>query len=192
MLSSPFSPIDIRTVGLILSDDFSSGASFRECCDIWARDDSIAVSQRADGTYLLRLEHDGRRSKELLEKRTRTYIPQTLCLDERQGFAPIRLSYSASDEKEHPDPFILICTVRWNMQDGIWVPADLSIESRTRGRLLCHYALSFEWLSVNTDIDPALFTADGLGAPVGTPVVDYREAYPREVGRIKGLPGARH
>jgi hypothetical protein len=43
-------------------------------------------------------------------------------------------------------------------------------------------------LSVNRPVEPATFTPDGLGVPGGTPLVDYRAAVPKRLGKIQKSP----
>jgi hypothetical protein len=122
-------------------------------------------------------------------QRGRTYVPLTLWIDEHQGFSPVRLSYSLPPaEPGQPEQVTSDCRVRWKQEAGAWVPTSVRIERRVRGKNSEFCTLSFEWISVNKPIQPELLTPDGLGAPAGTRVVDYREAVPRFVGEVKVQP----
>ena len=170
---------DVRSLGLILWDDLMAGIPFSTSYEIWDKSRWVEVFPEANGIYRLRL---------VLGHRSGTYVPQTLWLDEHQGFSPVRLSYRlASANPDQPDAFNFDCQVRWKQEAGVWVPTSFRIEKRARGRLIEFYALGFEWASVNKPVQRELFTPDGLGVPVGTAVFDYRVAVPRRIGQVKGL-----
>jgi hypothetical protein len=172
------SPVDVRSIGLSLWDDFRAGTPFTVCFEAWDKGSLIRVFPEANGVYRLRLERSGRLG---------TYVPQTLWIDERQGFSPVRLSYIIpTGEPGLPDQLLSECQVRWKDEAGVWVPVSLHFERRVRGHLNEFCALRFEWISVNEPIPPKLFTADGLDVPIGTQVVDHR-AVPPHVGQVKGL-----
>jgi hypothetical protein len=172
-------PVDVRTFGLSLWDDFRAGTPFTACYEAWDKDSLIGVFPEANGIYRLRLERSGRRG---------AYVPQTIWIDKHLGFSPVRLSYIIPPaEPGLPDQLLSECEVRWKNEAGVWVPASLHFERRVRGHLNDFCALTFEWISVNRPIPPELFTADGLDVPVGTRVVDYRAAPPRHIGQVKGL-----
>jgi hypothetical protein len=173
------SPVDVRSLGLSLWDDFWACTPFTECYEAWDKDSLIGVFPEANGVYRLRLERSGRRG---------TYVPQTIWVDEHQGFSPVRLSYIIPPaEPGLPDQLLSECQVRWKNEAGVWVPASLHFERLVRGHLNDFFALRFEWISVNKLIPQELFTTDGLDVPVGTQVVDYRAAPPRRRGQVKGL-----
>jgi hypothetical protein len=172
-------PVDVRSFGLSLWDDFRAGTPFTACYEAWDKDSLIGVFPEANGIYRLRLERSGRRS---------AYVPHTIWIDEHLGFSPVRLSYIIPPaEPGLPDQLLSECQVRWKNEAGVWVPASLHFERRVRGHLNDFCALTFEWISVNRPIPSELFTADGLDVPVGTRVVDYRAAPPRHIGQVKGL-----
>jgi hypothetical protein len=167
------SPIDVRSLGLCLWDDFKAGMSFEACCDIWENNTLINVVPEANGIYRLRLERAGRRSAS---------VPQTLWVDENQGFSPVRLSYVVpASEPGEPEHVLSECHVRWKKEAGAWVPASLRFERRLRGHINDFYSLTFDWISVNKPPEPKLFTPDGLDVPAGTRVVDDRGGVPRKV-----------
>jgi hypothetical protein len=167
------SPIDVRSVGLCLWDDFKAGMSFEACCDMWENNALINVVPEANGIYRLRLERAGRRG---------VYVPQTLWVDENQGFSPVRLSYVVpGSEPAEPEQLLSECQVRWKKEAGAWVPASLHFERRVRGHINDFYSLTFDWISVNKPPEPRLFTPDGLDVPAGTRVVDLRGGVPRKV-----------
>ena len=171
---------DVRSLGLILWDDLMAGSPFGTSYEIWDKSRWVEVFPEANGIYRLRLTR-GHRSG--------TYVPQTLWLDEHQGFSPVRLSYRlASAKPGQPDEFDFDCRVHWKLEAGVWVPASFRIEKRTGGRLIEFYGVGFEWVSVNKPVQRDVFTPDGLGVPVGTAVFDYRTRPPKRVGQVKGLP----
>jgi hypothetical protein len=173
------SPFDVRSLGLTLGDDFKASIPFSTCYEIWDKSGGVEAFPEPNGIFRIRLEHTGRRS---------TDVPQTLWVDESQGFSPVRLSYSLPPtEPGQAEQFMSDCRMRWKEESGVWIPASFRIERRARGRLIEFYTLSFEWISVNKPIPPDLFTAEGLGVPGGTPVIDYRAAVPKRMGQVKEL-----
>jgi hypothetical protein len=174
------SPFDVRSLGLTLWGDLMAGVPFNGSYETWDKGRRIEVFPEANGIYRLRL---------LQGHRSGTFVPQTLWLDEHQGFSPVRLSYSIpSAEPGQPEWFIFDCRVRWKEEARVWVPASFRIERRVRGRLVEFYTLGIEWISVNEPIQPELFTADGLDVPLRTPVIDFRKAVPEHVGNVKEQP----
>jgi hypothetical protein len=170
-------PFDVRSLGLNLWDDFRAGIPFSKSYETWDKGRRVELFSETNGITRLRLVQ-GHRSG--------IYVPQTLWIDEHQGFSPVRLSYSVSlAEMSKPGQFTFDCHVRWKDEAGVWVPSSFRIERRVRERLVDFYSLSFEWISVNKPIEPGLFTPEGLGVPVGTQVSDYRGAVPRRVGQVK-------
>jgi hypothetical protein len=166
------SPIDVRSLGLCLWDDFKAGMSFEACCDMWENNALINVVPEANGIYRLRLDRAGRRG---------VYVPQTLWVDENQGFSPVRLSYVVpGSEPTEPEQLLSECQVRWKKEAGAWVPASLRFERRVRGHINDFYSLTFDWISVNKPAEPKLFTPDGLDVPAGTRVEDLRGGVPRK------------
>ena len=177
-MKPPFgpSPFDVRSLGLGLWDDFRSGTTFDDCYEAWAKSSLVEVFPEANGVYRLRLERSGRRG---------TYLPQTTWLDERQGFSPVRLSYNIpASEPGHPEQVVSECQVRWQNQQGVWVPVSCRLERRLRGNLNDFGTFAFDWISVNKPVPPETFTPEGLGVPEGTPVLDFRAAPPRPVGEV--------
>jgi hypothetical protein len=184
-LKSPLghSPIDPRSLGMGLWDEFRAGDSFDTCYDNWFKSRWVEASPEANGMHRLRL---------LRGRRSGTYVPQTLWIDEHQGFSPVRLTYNIpGSEPGQPDQFNTECTVHWKHEGGAWVPTSFRIERRTGGRLAEFCALSFEWITINTPVQPDLFTSDGLGVPDGTRVIDYRGNARGRVVEVKQLPAAR-
>ena len=81
----PFTTLDVRTLGLCVWDDLWVGVPFSTSFETWDKSPWIETEPEANGLHRLRLLEGHRRD---------TFLPQTLWLDERRGFSPIRLSYS--------------------------------------------------------------------------------------------------
>jgi hypothetical protein len=67
---------------------------------------------------------------------------------------------------------------------GAWVPSTYHIQKQENAGLLLSYDLTFDWISDNQGVDPALLTAQGLDAPDGTTISDFRGEKPVRVGKI--------
>src|SRR5262249_2024293 len=72
------SSFDVRSLGLILWDDLWAGIPFSSSFETWDKARSVEVVPEANGVYRLRL---------VLGHRSGTLVPQTLWLDEHQGFS---------------------------------------------------------------------------------------------------------
>jgi hypothetical protein len=75
--------------------------------------------------------------------------------------------------------------VNWTRVNEVWVPVSVLQESFVgppRRR-----ELNFEWVSVNQQVDPSLFTLEGLGYPDNMELIDTRSG--TAAGNPKGGAG---
>ncbi len=104
-------------------------------------------------------------------------LKRLLWIDAARDYAPIRMQLlerrDASNEKWSAP--IVDAEVHWSRQNGIWVPVHsqekfASMQQKQRAI----YELQIEWLKVNEELDPSLFTSEGLNLPHFAMVVDDR------------------
>jgi hypothetical protein len=168
------SPIDVSAVGLYLWEDFKAGSSYEKTRNKWTQDRWTTARPEPDG--VVRLDLDRATSG--------GYDGLSLWVDERRGHSPTRL---ASGDRVGAGPSSLPSfesRTTWVQVDGVWVPSTYHMERKESDGIVESYDLSFEWISVNRGVEPGLLTAEGLDAPDGTPIRDYRGKAPVPVGNI--------
>jgi hypothetical protein len=170
-----FTPLDARTIGICLWHEFKEGRPFEKTFDIWTQDRWIDVKAEPDGILHLVLDRAASGQSG----------PLHLWIDEKRGHTPIRLHcQDAPTGGRRPEPPWFVSTASWRQVSGAWVPSTYHIQKQENGGLLLSYDLTFDWISVNRGVEPGLLTAQGLDAPEGTTISDFRGDKPIRVGKV--------
>jgi hypothetical protein len=179
-VDSVISPFDPRAVGVAGWSSFRNNVPFSEIVGPLGRDpDKVSL----DGRHVYRIDWLRHPSNDKFAVRVSLWIDES-------NYCPVRMEFCRGqgpvDSGEWARP-MLVEETSWRQVNQVWVPKALRItDVKNTGRQ--SYDLNFNWESVNVAIPPSQFTAEGLGLPKGTIVVDTRLGKPvitKAIGEIK-------
>lgn len=178
-------PFDVRLVGWLGGDEsdrsFETGPSWSDLVEE-ARELNYQCIQDNDET-LCHLSRICRGHKD-----SHIEMKVDLWLDPQAGFSPVRQELRIRDGEragDWPTEFGSRTLVNWTRVNEVWVPVSVLQESFVgppRRR-----ELNFEWVAVNQQVDPSLFTLEGLGYPDNMELIDTRSG--TAAGKPKGGAG---
>lgn len=171
-------PFDVRNVGVVdFLLLFAKTFSFEEFM-------SAIERQHGEGLVTCAAVHDGDQHLVLL-KYIRTSDRSErwdIFMDPERDFVPVRWERRWADASgELSDPNGTMST-EWSQIQDVWVPLNVQYSSETPGNP--NLALAFVWESVNGDLDPVLFSQEGLDLPDSAWIVDRRTGTSIIEGRI--------
>jgi len=112
-----------------------------------------------------------------LFKRGEIELTKKIWINESRGFTIERSEFSYRDtELEPPVDCLFISRATWQKINGAWVPVSFSADETTDRE--DHVEAKIVWESVNTPVDPRLFTVAGVRKSPDTQVVDVRSGKP--------------
>ncbi len=170
---------DVRILGLGYWGDFTMSGTLPKILAFYRQDKPVDIVNEDNSLVRVVWIY----GKNLNRKRT-------LWVDKSNGYAPVRLEVCyrdgvPSDSTIWPDP-CMVSNVAWQQFDGVSVPKSYNIEYRPprgAGRFTkCE--LVFDWESLNTTLDDALFTVAGMNLPLNTTVIDNRLGQPIIIGKV--------
>ena len=173
-------PFDIRSLGLLSLTEFEIGASTQQLLDFLKnrKVTSLANVEESSGIYKITWVSNSGTPGEL--KRTHW-------IDSTRGFTPIRLEVRApaAEGKSWDDSRIVVSAdISWEQINAAWLPTKCRMDDAFGIREL---SMTFNWTSVNSNIDSDRFTAASIKVPDGTYTVDTRLGTPI-VESISGAP----
>ena len=109
-------------------------------------------------------------------------------IDERQGYTPVRMEeqsrnneVDASSELAWTEPYTTVLT-EWNKEVDTWVPSTCTITCAMGvpeiGGLQVRYDLSFDWGSVNEELNQVQFELTSLDVPPGSHYINDNTIQP--------------
>jgi hypothetical protein len=137
----------------------------------WLRDATgAAVSKDSAGRLILRW------TKRVADSAVENI--QTLVVDPTLGFVPVRIEAASRLVGSTESKVTALTEIRYANKNGYSIPVSLGIHGNggLTIKVTCH------WVSVNEDIDPKVFTAEGFEASKGTPIFDLRGSQPMFLG----------
>jgi hypothetical protein len=185
-----FKPLDTRTTGVANYFEWRE-VSDPEIHDFYSTKCRPIELIEDDTTAVLSWEHDvgdpDRRGQQVAKRR--------IVLQKDRGYSPSRLEiYLRWPDETYGDP-AATCDSEYALISGCWLPTTSFFVDKTNGINL-RARVKFIWNSVNTPIDPATFTPEGLDAPGGTAVAVMSKGRPSghsmiPPARKNNLPGIR-
>jgi hypothetical protein len=177
---------DVRCLGLYHWGRFLRGDRFEEVQESFFERLPVECEDEGEGRYRLCWMREVSR--------------QTLWIDERRGFAPVRLviqhKFRDLGDTDWREPYY-VSEVAWKRLSDVWVPEafrvvnkeELSGPGASKGdstpkHRTTSYTLAFDWESVNGSVSDAYFRYDGFESPEGTYVTDFRSGEPVMIGVV--------
>jgi hypothetical protein len=112
-----------------------------------------------------------------LFKKGKIDLRRKIWINESRGFTIERSEFSYRDmELMPPVDCLFISRASWQKINDAWVPVSFSADETTDQEK--HLEAKIVWESVNTPVDPLLFTVAGLSKTPDTQVVDVRSGKP--------------
>ncbi len=175
------SPFDVRALGLYFWSSFLTPTTFEECYDALVKSHWDEVIRGDDGMFQLR-------------RTLASGDSYTLWVDKNQEFSPRRYEIRRASKKGKSEPLqpFMMCEVDYKEVAHTWVPSKFKIAQRQPPSLrkkedvndLESYDLTFEWLSVNQDVEQSMFSVDKINVPRNTSLFDYRLGKPLLVKKL--------
>lgn len=164
---------DVRASGIIGYLDFESGrfeqgTTVRDYCEELLELPVTTLKQQGNRSEITFLDDRAQR---------------VLTLDTSEGLKPIEYRLESLT-----DPSTQSATVKWNQQDGVWLPASMSIQLIVpQARSTNTYSLNFNWKVVNKQLDDKYFDFRNLpDISPGIAVFDSRGEETVYLGTWKG------
>jgi hypothetical protein len=119
----------------------------------------------------------GKLTRVELFKKGKIDLRRNIWINKSRGFTIERSEFSCRDtELVPPVDCLFISRATWQKINGAWVPVSFSADETTDRK--DHVEAKIVWESVNTPVDPLLFTVAGLRKTPDTQVVDVRSGKP--------------
>ena len=107
-------------------------------------------------------------------------LRRKIWINESRGFTIERSEFFYRDIELVPAvDCLFVSRATWQKINGAWVPVSVSMDETTNQEW--HIEMQIHWESVNTPLDPLLFTVAGLKTTPKTQVVDIRSGKPKLV-----------
>lgn len=186
---------DFRCFGMCSFDDMENKATIADYAATFhraAKHNLLTVSEDR-GLQVLNLEYgfNPNNPKEIVGRRR-------IWIDPERGHIPVRMEEQFKTEEaasaKWKSPHA-ISTATWKHVGDTWVPTSAEVNYNLvapgRGTFSVDYDLAFEWNAVNKELDPILFTIEGLDVPPGSHVIsDHSQRGEPVIVQHPGVPDA--